>query len=223
MDMYKYETHMHTFPVSNCASSPPEEQVRAYKKKGYAGIIVTDHFINGNSRCPGEASWKDKMRFFFSGHEAAKKEGDACGLDVFFGFEYNIHGQEFLTYGITPEILLANPGMDRLTPEEYSAFVRDNGGYLAQAHPFRAAWWITNPGAADHRFMDGVEVKNSSMPDDVNAKALNFARRHGLAMQAGGDCHNAGSDVMGGVMLESKAGSIFDIIDAIRSNRVKLI
>jgi hypothetical protein len=219
--MFKYETHMHTAPVSNCAVSSPEEQVRAYKDRGYAGIIVTDHFINGNTGCLPCLTWAEKMAFFASGYTRAKKEGDLCGLDVFFGIEYNINGQEFLTYGLSPEHLFENPGMDRMTVAEYSAFVRGNGGYLAQAHPFREAWWIKNPGPAAPRLMDGVEVYNVNMSADVNKKASKFARLHGLALQAGSDSHFAETPVVSGVALNRKAGSIFDIIDAIKSGRVR--
>jgi hypothetical protein len=163
------------------------------------------------------------MAFFASGYEKAKKEGDLCGLDVFFGFEYSIHGQEFLTYGLQPALLSENPGMDRMTAGDFSAFVRKNGGYLAQAHPFRDAWWIENPGPVAPHLMDGVEVVNAGMTDAVNGKAFEFARLHGLAMQAGSDCHFAEALAANGVALQKKAESIFDIIEAIKSGRAKLV
>ena len=47
--MYKYETHLHTCEASACASAKGEEQARRYKELGYDGIIVTDHFFNGNT------------------------------------------------------------------------------------------------------------------------------------------------------------------------------
>jgi hypothetical protein len=221
--MYLYETHMHTAPVSACASSSPARQVQAYKKRGYAGIIVTDHFINGNSGCPSRLPWEEKIAFFISGYERAKAEGELCGLDVFFGFEYNVNGLEFLTYGITPEILLSNPGMDRLSAASFSAFVRENGGYLAQAHPFRSAVWISNPGPAEPGLMDGMEVLNASMDNRTNNKALEFARRHGLAMQAGSDSHHFSDNAMSGISLSKKASNIFDIIYEIKSGTAELI
>ena len=42
---YKYETHLHTSEVSKCAYNTGAEMVRAYKKAGYTGIFVTDHFL----------------------------------------------------------------------------------------------------------------------------------------------------------------------------------
>ncbi|MCL2003330.1 MAG: PHP domain-containing protein [Oscillospiraceae bacterium] len=221
--MFLYETHLHTAPVSACAAASPVEQVRAYKAGGYTGIIVTDHFINGNSGCPRDWPWAEKMAFFCSGYELAKKEGDLCGLDVFFGFEFSVSGQEFLTYGLSPDFLLANTDMDKLSVARFSALVRANGGYLAQAHPFREAFWIRNPGPVEPRLMDGVEVYNAGMPDEVNRKALEFARLHGLPMQAGSDCHDTGIPFVSGIALRDKANSIFDIIDAIKANTAELI
>ena len=46
--MFRYETHLHTAEGSGCASASGAEQARRYKALGYDGIIVTDHFFNGN-------------------------------------------------------------------------------------------------------------------------------------------------------------------------------
>ena len=38
---YKYETHVHTSPVSACARATVEETVRAYHALGYAGLFIS--------------------------------------------------------------------------------------------------------------------------------------------------------------------------------------
>ena len=139
---YLYETHMHTSEVSACANSTAVEQVCAYHNRGYAGIIVTDHFINGYSTCPTNLPWAQKMEHIVSGYESAKTAGEHCGLAVFLGWEFRIRGADFLTYGLDLDFLLAHPGLDQLEIEAYSALVRASGGYLAQAHPFRDACYI---------------------------------------------------------------------------------
>ncbi len=45
MSSYQYETHLHTSEVSACSVAPAVELVHFYKKLGYAGIFVTDHFV----------------------------------------------------------------------------------------------------------------------------------------------------------------------------------
>ena len=46
--MYKYETHLHTFPVSNCASAEVRENLEFYKSLSYDGVFITNHFLDGN-------------------------------------------------------------------------------------------------------------------------------------------------------------------------------
>lgn len=220
---YLYETHMHTSQVSACAISTAQEQAAAYEARGYTGIIVTDHFVNGNSTCPPMASWDVRMKCFMEGYECAKATGDDVGLDVFFGWEYSIKGSDFLTYGLGLDFLLAHPELESLETEEYSELIRGSGGYLAQAHPFRGAWYIERIGPVDWHLLDGVEVFNSGDPWESNSKAYEFAQQHSLPMQAGSDSHSAAHERCSGITLEHKASDIFDIIDAIKSKKAKLI
>ena len=223
--MYLYETHMHTSEVSACAISTASEQVLAYKNRGYAGIVVTDHFFTGNIRHSGARSWEGKLRFFARGYEEAKKAGQRIGLDVFFGWEYSIGGMDFLTYGLGLDFLQGNPKIARIASvEEYSRLVRASGGYLAQAHPFREAFWFTSQTAVSPELIDGVEVQNGITPAEYNKKALSFAKTHSLPMQSGSDSHEAGTPSgLFGVEIENKPKSISDIVAAIKSGRAKLV
>ncbi|MCL2840141.1 MAG: PHP domain-containing protein [Defluviitaleaceae bacterium] len=221
--MLLYETHMHTSTVSACAISTPEVQVRAYKKKGYTGIIITDHFVNGYTHTITHLPWIEKMQFFVSGYEKAALEGKKCGLDVFFGIEYSINGLDFLIYGLTLEFLIAHSNIAGLTIENISALVRDNNGYIAQAHPYRAGYWIDNPRPVNAKLLDGIEVYNVTDPDHNNQKAFQFAQQHNLSMQAGSDCHDAKQKRLSGIELTKKAENIHDIIHALKSKEAKIL
>jgi histidinol phosphatase-like PHP family hydrolase len=221
--MYMYETHMHTHPVSACAVNSPEEMVRYYKSKGYAGVIITDHFFNGNNGCPKNAPWEEKVKSFMNAYERAKNEGDKCDLDVFFGLEYSYNGTDFLVYGLDEDFLLKNPGFDSLDMNGFSAAVRGAGAYLAQAHPYRAAWWIEKPEPAHPSLIDGIEVHNASMDNKTNKRALQFAEKHGLAKQSGTDAHSTSSKRPSGIALQKRAENIFDIINAIKNGNVTLL
>jgi len=214
---------MHTSPVSACAIVSPAAQVHAYKRRGYTGIIITDHFVNGNTGCPRNLSWSKKMEFFSNAYVKAKKAGDSCGLDVFFGWEYSIHGSDFLTYGLSIDFLLAHPEIERMDIEEYSAIIRSSGGYIAQAHPYRTGEWIASPYPVSPCLLDGVEVFNASIAEHFNKKALDFACEHGLAMQAGSDSHSENLHFASGIVLQKKAESIHDIINALKMKQAKLI
>jgi len=219
---YLYETHLHTSHVSACSRATSADHVKAYKRMGYAGIIVTDHFVNGNSSCPRNLPWNDKMRFIVSGYEKAKIEGDKCGLDVFLGWEYVSGKAEYLTYGLGLDFLLAHPQLGRMIIEDYSALVRRHGGYIAQSHPFRVDLYF-NSSPAEPSLLDGFEVYNASMPDKFNEKAFAFANLHNLPMQAGSDAHTADGSLASGIILKKKATDIFDIIKAIKSRQTTLI
>lgn len=99
MDLYRYETHLHTREASACALISGVDHVRSYKTAGYTGIIVTDRFFNGNSCVPMNLSWEERIDLLYRGYKNAKEEGDRIGLSVFFGWESNYKGTEFLVYG----------------------------------------------------------------------------------------------------------------------------
>ena len=46
--MYRYETHLHTYPVSACGHVSVEDNLDFYKEMGYDGVFVTNHFVDGN-------------------------------------------------------------------------------------------------------------------------------------------------------------------------------
>ena len=231
---YLYETHMHTFESSYCANltATAVEQVRVYKKMGYTGVIVTDHLRSLNFalsrflRFKALVSWKEKVKFLARGYENAKKEGDKVGLDVFFGWEFYYRGSDFLTYGLDIEFLLEHKNIVGMTIEAYSELVRKNGGYLAQAHPYCKLRIGERETPVEPCLLDGIEVYNARRAKKTteNEKAMRFARRHDLPMQAGTDSHhrlNYGS--FSGIEMDKKAESIFDIIDTIKTRKARLV
>ena len=50
------------------------EQTRIYKELGYDGIIVTDHFYNGNTAISRNMPWEKWVNNFTRGYENAKKK-----------------------------------------------------------------------------------------------------------------------------------------------------
>src|SRR5690554_4723328 len=119
MRKYLYETHMHTSEVSACASTSGAEQARIYKELGYDGIIVTDHFYNGNTAISRNMPWELWVENFTRGYENAKKEGDKIGLSVFFGWEESFQGNDFLVYGLDKDWLLNHPQILDWSIEEH--------------------------------------------------------------------------------------------------------
>lgn len=99
-------THQREAHVDRIQEQRWREHIR---KRGYAGIVVTDHFFYGNTAVDRSLPWKDWVEQFCKGYEHAKEEGDKIGLQVFFGWESGYHGTEFLIYGLNKEWLFEHP------------------------------------------------------------------------------------------------------------------
>ena len=74
MAYYKYEPHLHTKEASACAILTGAEQARLYKDLGYSGIIVTDHFFNGNTCIPKHLPWSIKLTCYAKDMKMPKKK-----------------------------------------------------------------------------------------------------------------------------------------------------
>jgi hypothetical protein len=221
---YLYETHLHTKGVSACAYSGGADYIAGYLDKGYSGIIVTDHFYNGNSGLPKNLPWKEWVNRFCRGYEEAKEEGDRRGLNVFFGWEETFDVcDDYLVYGLDKAWLLEHPEVRTWTRGEQYRAVRAAGGCVVQAHPFRQRYYIKrvvlSTGCAD-----GIEVANGGHEDaSFDALAYRYAKKLGKPMTAGSDIHDASGIYSGetyGVYLNKKLNNISDYVKMILENNI---
>ena len=218
MKKHLYELHLHTVQGSKCGKSTGAEHVRRYADLGYTGLIVTDHFFNGNCAVPPELPWDEKVRLFAKGYEDAKQEGDKIGMTVWFGFEFQFGGNHYLTYGITPETLIAHPEIMEMSVKQYVEWVKSEGGYVTHAHPFRL------PGSSGLRFcqeVDAVEILNTSRPDEENDLAAGYAKLFGLPAVYGSDCHNVKQIRRGAISSDVKFESIDQMFAAIKAGETE--
>ncbi len=98
--MYLYETHLHTSPVSKCALWSVREAVQYYKDAGYAGIFITNHFIDGHINISKDRPYEERINYYFSDAEEGIRIGKEIGLPVFTGVEMSHFGTDFLVYGL---------------------------------------------------------------------------------------------------------------------------
>jgi hypothetical protein len=221
---YLYETHLHTAGVSACAVSRGSDYIKGYRDLGYSGVIVTDHFYNGNTSLEKNLPWREWVNRFASGFEEAWEEGQRCGLDVFFGWEETFDAfDDYLVYGLDKNWLLEHPQMRNWTRAEQYRAVKASGGCVVQAHPFRQHHYISrlilSLGCAD-----AVEAANGGNDDkSYDALAYRYAKRAGKPVTAGTDIHIASTLLGGGlfgVYLDKKMNTIADYVDAIRHNTI---
>lgn len=190
---FLYETHLHTCFGSRCASSTGAEHARFYKKLGYDGIIVTDHFFGGNTRPERNQPWADYVNRFCRGYEDAYEEGQRIGLKVFFGWEQGYGDDEYLVYGPDKEWLLKHPEIARCSRAQQLELVHAAGGCVVQAHPFRMRPSYMKYIRLGLRFCDAVEAANSGNDPVNDCYALRYAQEYGLPVTAGSDNHNSAS------------------------------
>lgn len=220
--LYKYETHLHTAGVSKCAHASGAEQAEYYASLGYAGIVVTDHFFNGNCGVPKDLPWEERVDLFAAGYRDAYEAGKKLGLDVFFGWEYSLMGTDFLTYGLSVDWLKENPQIMEMKFKEYSAYVHECGGVIIHAHPFREASYISMIRLAP-RDVDGVEIVNANRTPFENLMANEYAKNYDLIAFAGSDNHSASLQKRhAGVMTKSRIESMDDFVDMIREKDFKI-
>ena len=188
--MYRYETHMHTSPVSRCGRATVRESLQFYKDQGYDGVFITNHFLDGNINFDKTRPYEEGIEFYCSDYEEGVKIGKELGLKVFFGAEISYGGTDFLIYGLDKAWYLAHPEIMEMGRREELSFMMENGALVIQAHPYREAHYI------DHirlypRNVHGVEVINAWRSDSENRMAKIYAENYGLLEFAGTDNHTA--------------------------------
>ena len=193
--LYRYETHCHSSRCSRCAHSTPTELVRAYHAKGYAGLVLTDHFIHGNNCVDATLPWEKQMQCYYDAYLEAKAAAEPLDFDVIFGLEHAYgSGIEVLCYGIDLDFLLSNPDIPDLDLPEFSKRVHDYGGILIHAHPYR---WAGPELQLPLEHLDGIEIFNCGNPPWKNDLAEEFAKGKDLIQTSGTDLHLCTSPMLG--------------------------
>lgn len=217
---YIYETHCHTSQGSACGRMTGEELARFYKDAGYDGVIVTDHFFNGNCAVDPSLPWKKKCELYCAGYRDAKRKGDEIGLTVMFGIEYSYFGTDLLIYGLDEEWLKAHPEIMDMYVKDFMRFVYENGGLIVHAHPFRQASYIDTIRLFPYD-VDAVEVYNAGNDPKADERANWYADSYGLVKVAGSDRHGVYSEERCAVVFDEKLESIEDYMRLVRADKIK--
>ncbi|MDD7484099.1 MAG: PHP domain-containing protein [Clostridia bacterium] len=197
--MYKLETHAHTTEGSACAHASAAQLCRAYKKAGYDGLFITDHFYYGNTAVPRTLPWRDWVAGYCTGYRRAREVGKKIGIDVFFGWEAGYCGTDFLIYGLDESWLLTHPEVIEWSVDEQFYHISRAGGLVVHAHPFREAPYLPRIQLyPDYvHAVEGINTGNAKR--EFNQKAVAYANKHGLPLTGGSDTHSA--KLTGGGML----------------------
>jgi len=220
--MYRYETHLHTFPVSRCGKAGVEETLRYYKGLGYDGVFITNHFVDGNLNIEKDRPYEEKIAFYFSDYEEGCRIGKELGIKVFCGVELSYRGTDFLVYGLDKQWFLEHPEIVDMKKSDELTFLREHGALIIQAHPYREETYI------DHirlfpRHVHGVEIINASRDGFENGLAKHYAKTYELLEFAGSDNHRAAdAKALAGVATEEPVMDELDFVQRIKSGSFQI-
>ena len=220
--MYRYETHLHTTPVSICGRATIRESLEFYKELGYDGVFVTNHFLDGNINIDKTKPYEEKIDFYFSDYEQGVEIGKELGIQVFCGVELSFSGTDFLIYGLDKAWFLAHPEIMDMKKSEELTLMRDEGALIIQAHPFREASYI------DHirlfpRHVHGVEIINANRKGGENDIAKLYAAHYGLLEFAGSDNHSAGKQKnLAGMQCEEPIRDVPTFIQRVMNQQMEI-
>lgn len=206
-----FDSHVHTSEVSFCGKVPAMEMVRRYKKAGYEGIIITDHYYGGYFDSLSGLPWEQKVESFLSGYKIALKEGSRIGLKVLLGMEITFFNspEDYLVYGLDEEYLIGNPKLYDHTLDSFKSYIEGTGALIFQAHPFRRG--LT---PAPYDLLDGVEIYNGNpRHNSNNDSAYAYAKDNNLKMIAGSDGHQIEDVGKAGILIPKEIDSMDKFIE----------
>ncbi|MBO5098884.1 MAG: hypothetical protein J6C16_01805 [Clostridia bacterium] len=217
--MYKYETHLHTLPISKCAISDAESSLKFYKDMDYDGVFITNHFGFKNVGLDG-VTYESKVNTFFDDVEKSQEIGERIGLKVFSGFEMGDHGADFLVYGIGREFFLKNADFMNLDILDKLTLMKEAGGLIIHAHPFRQLKSKRSIRIFPYH-VEGVEVYNTNREGQGTELAAMYAKHYELSEFAGSDNHSAEEHpLLGGMQSETPIINEQDFIEKYRAGKL---
>ena len=218
--MFKTETHLHTWPVSNCSRIEPREMIRRYKDAGYDTVFVSDHYAKYHfDKFPEGMNWTQKVDFFFDAFDQAKAAGDEFGINVLLSAELSLDGNHYLLYGMTKELMYSLPNVFEITLEEFRAFAKEHGIIMIQAHPLRDGKCVPQPD-----FVDGMEAVNPNpRHENFDDEVFKVAREHNLPVCAGSDAHRDEDIANAAMISDVEITSVEQYVDLLLSGKMKLM
>lgn len=184
-------------------------------------MVITDHY---SFRTFGtESSFKKQVDVekFLDGYRTALAASGE-NFTVLLGMEIRFFAttNDFLVYGIDEDFVCKSGNLLFKYPRRFYEAVKQNGGIVIQAHPFRKYVHRANP-----KYLDGCEIFNAKdRKKDYNQKAELWAREQGFRILTGGaDFHRESQkENAAGIITEEKIKSNADLVRILKSGEYKL-
>jgi len=216
------DPHVHTIGTSSCGKVNGATVAELYKKAGYDGIVITNHYHEEFfTQFAANLSWQETIDLFLREYHGARAQGNKLGLSVFLGMEirFTDSPNDFLVYGFDEDFLRTYPNLHHLGLKGFRELVASLAPayriLIFQAHPFREG---LNPAAPD--LLDGVEVHNGNpRHNSYNHLAAAFARINQLTMISGSDFHRLTDLARGGILLPHPIETVNEFVAVLMEKR----
>lgn len=218
MNYYKYDTHVHTSETSPCGKVDAKTLVHLYKRAGYHGIVITDHYYMDFFKQLPYDNWSRKVDEYLAGYYTALEEGRKVGVNVLLGIElrFTENSNEYLVYGFSPDFLYKNPALYDMDLRSFRQLIRNTPILVYQAHPFRVNMTPVLP-----EYIDGIEIYNGNpRHNSNNDKAYEYAKANGLKMLSGSDFHQIQDIARGGIVLNEAPEDAIELAELLKNNRI---
>ena len=219
------EPHCHTSEVSACGKASAACAIEKYLAAGFTTLVITNHLspatFNPEKKYKGGDTWREKLDYFFAGIDLAKKLAEGTGLNILWGVELrNGEWNDFLIYGLSREFYENYPNILDDNFKTISQRIRDAGGIIFQAHPFRNGMEITRP-----ELLDGVEVYNGSYGNNEsrNDVANYWADKFSLKKLSGNDFHDEKKPLFGGIETDFPIRTQEELEETLKSGNYRVL
>lgn len=198
----KFDLHLHTSRHSPDSETDPFDLLRAARKAGLDGVVLTEH----------DYLWPEE--------ELEELRAAEPGLVILGGIEVTGRGGDMLVYGITDASTLPRGiGWGDLVKE-----VHRQGGAAVAAHPNR--WGqpfervVRDSGAA----IDGIEVMSNNMDDELRREAQDLLKSYPHYAQLGNsDSHAPWSVGCCCTLFDAEIRTSAELVTAIRARKCRAL
>jgi len=187
-DRMRIDLHVHCSERSACGRSTEEEQIIAAINSGLDAIAFTDH----NRLVPERHIQELNEKY--------------SPFQVFGGIEINVGGEDVIVLGIHDPSLEVR----KWTYGKLYDFVRQNGGYMALAHPFRYHDTINID--LENLAPDAIEMMSNNTPAAAAEIIYQIASHLKIPVLCNSDSHNS-----------SNMGRYYNVINRFPENEMELI
>lgn len=180
------DMHAHSSGISECCQIPYDKVIETALQNGMDGIVLTNHYQSAYVKNEDADEFANR---YIEEYYKAKEYGDRIGAVVIFGIEVTMEkhgGAHLLVYGIAPEFLKDYPLLYSMEQKELYKLIKENGGVISQAHPYRNG---VNR-LLDTAYLDGIEINCHPLYHKSYAEEMiDIAKENDLFLTCGADFH----------------------------------